>query len=292
MGRLFDRVWSVTVSNLDVSDFKVHFRIEKTLKPEPNKALVEIYNLSEDHREALAELAPGKSVGKKGKKKGQTSPNLKGVIPCRVEAGYTDDGAKQIFLGDLRTCDTERDGADWVTAVTSGDGERAFRTARISQSFGASTPVSTALTSLVKGLGLGTGNLSKVLAALKVGPAQVYARGVVFSGPVVRHLTDLCRSANLEWSIQDGVIQFVDLNKALGERAVVLSSTSGLIGSPNVDGNGVLKAKTLMIPDLRCGRLVTVDAKYVQGTFRIEKIVTEGDSHGQDWGHEIEAKRY
>lgn len=292
MGRLFDRIWSVTVSTLDVSDFRVHFRIEKTLKPEPNKALVEIYNLNSDHRGALGEIVPGARVSKK-KKKGAVSPNLKGVIPVRVEAGYRDDGAQQIFLGDLRTVDSERDGADWITAITSGDGERAYRTARINQAFGPKTPVDVVLRSAVKALGLGAGNLSQVLPALKLnGAATLLTRGMVLTGPVARHLTDLCRSAQLEWSIQDGVVQFTDVGKALSGKAIVLDGAHGLIGSPNVDGDGVLKARTLMIPDLVCGRIVIVDSEQVQGQFRVEKLVTEGDSHGQDWGHEIEAKRY
>jgi hypothetical protein len=292
MGRLFNRVWSVTVSTLDVSDFHVHFRIEKTTKPEPNKALVEIWNLSEDHRGALGEIVPGKRVAKK-KRKGKVSPNLKGVIPVRIEAGYLDDGPQQVFLGDLRTCDSELSSPDWITAITSGDGERAYRTARINQAFGAGTPVPVALKGLVTALGLGPGNIAKVTAGLKLGgTATLLARGVVFSGPVVRHLTDLCRSANLEWSVQDGVVQFVDVGQALAGQAVVLSASTGLIGSPNVDGDGVLKAETLMIPGLGCGRLVIVDSKMVQGQFRVEKIVTEGDSHGKTWGHTIEAKRY
>jgi hypothetical protein len=293
MGRLFDRVWSVTVSTLDVSDFHVHFRIEKTTKPEPNKALVEIWNLSEDHRGALGEIVPGKRVAKKKKKKGQVSPNLTGKIPVRIDAGYRDDGPQQVFLGDLRTCDSEWSAPDWVTAITSGDGERAYRTARINQAFGAGVPAGTALKGLVTALGLGPGNVAQVAAGLKLGgTATLLARGAVFSGPVVRHLTDLCRSANLEWSVQDGVVQFVNLGQALAGKAVVLSAATGLIGSPNVDGDGVLKAECLMIPGLACGRLVIVDSKMVQGQFRVEKIVTEGDSHGKTWGHTIEAKRY
>jgi hypothetical protein len=292
MGALFDRRWSLTVSTLEVDAFAIHFRVEKTIKPEPNKVLIEVNNLNEEHRGMLQELAPGKRVGKK-KGKGRTAPNLKGSVPVRLEAGYKEDGTDLIFLGDLRTVDSELSGPDWITAVTSGDGERAYRTARINQAFGPCTPVRTALAAAVKALGLGTGNLASVAASLQLqGAATVYARGVVLSGSAARALSDICRSANLEWSIQDGVVQFVDLNKALAQKAISLASSTGLIGSPNVDGNGVLKAKTLMIPGLMCGRLVVVDARQIQGQFRVEKIITTGQSHGSDWGHEIEGKRY
>ena len=292
MGRLFDRTWSVTVSTLDVSQFRIHFSITKTLKPEPNKGLVEIYNLSPDHRQQLEELAPGKRVGKK--RKGKTAPNIRGSVPVRIEAGYKDDGPQLIFLGDLHTVDSELNGADWITAVSSGDGMRATRTARINQAFGPKTPADVALRALVKSLGIGEGNLSQVVSQLRLqGTANLLTRGIVFSGPTARMMTDFCRSADLEWSIQDGAVQFVDVGKALAQSALVLSSDSGLIGSPNVDGDGVLKAKTLMLPGLKCGRLVVVKARNVQGNFRVEKITTEGDTHSNDqWYHEIEAKRY
>ena len=293
MGALFDRRWALTVSTLEVDAFAIHFRVEKTIKPEPNKVLIEVYNLNEDHRAQLQELAPGKKVGKVSKRLGLTSPNVKGSIPVRLEAGYKQDGTDLIFLGDLRTVDSEISGPDWITTITSGDGERAFRTARINQAFGPRTPVRTALAAAVKALGLGNGNFQSVASTLQLqGAASVYARGVVLSGSAARALSDICRSANLEWSIQDGVIQFVDLNMALAQKAIQLTSDTGLIGSPNVDGNGVLKAKTLMIPGLTCGRLVVVDSRQIQGQFRVEKIITEGQSHGSDWGHEIEAKRY
>ena len=293
MGALFDRRWNLVVSTLDVSDFAIHFRVEKTIKPEPNKVLIEVYNLDENHRGQIQELAPGKRVGKKARHKGKTSPNVTGRVPVRLEAGYKEDGTSLIFLGDLRTVDSEITGPDWVTAIAAGDGERNFRTARISQAFGYKTPVRTALQAAVTALGLGNGNFAAVASTLQLqGNASVYTRGLVLSGSAAMALNDICRSANLEWSIQDGVVQFVDLNTALAQKAVKLTADTGLIGSPNVDGNGVLKAKLLMVPGLTCGRLVVVDSRQIQGQFRVEKIVTEGHTHGPDWYHEIEAKRY
>ena len=289
---LFDRRYDLTVGTLNLPGFRCHFRIEKTLKPEPNKGLVEVYNLSSDHRGALSQLAPGKRVGKKPARKVVSHAAL-GSIPVRLEAGYKDPGPELIFLGNLRTVDSERQGADWITTIASGDGERAFRTARINQTFGPRTPPDVALRALVRSLGIGDGNLAQVVHDLKFsGTATLLARGLVLSGPTSRMMTDFCRSANLEWSVQDGGLQFVDLNTALSQKAVVLSSGTGMIESPTVDGAGVLKVRTLMIPGLKCGALVVCQGLNVQGNYRVEKITYEGDTHGHDWGCEIEAKRY
>jgi len=293
MTLLFDRQCSLTVSTLALQGFRVHFRIEKTIKPEPNKALIEVWNLTETHRGQLAQLAPGKKIktGKGGRK--GVSPPQAGTIPVRLEAGYKDPGPQLIFLGNLRTVDSERQGADWVTAITSGDGERAFRTARINQAYGPRTPPDVALRALVRTLGIGEGNLAQVVSKLKLqGTATLLTRGMVLSGPTARMMTDFCRSADLEWSVQDGNLQFLDLHQALSQKAIVLTPGSGLIESPNVDGAGVLKCKTLMIPGLKCGAIVVVKAANVQGNYRIEKITYEGDTHGREWGCEIEGKRY
>lgn len=293
MSRLFGRAFELTVSTLALTGFRCKFKIEKALTPEPNKALIEVYNLSAEHRAALQELAPGVATKLgKGKKRGVSKP-LAGRIPVSLSAGYVEPGPELIYLGDLSTCDSEIDNGDWITAIASGDGERAFRTARINQAVGAKTPVTAALKAVVKALGVGDGNLSAVLKNIKLqGKATLLIRGLVMSGPTARVLTDLCRSADLEWSIQDGVIQFVDFGKALAGRAVVLQPGTGLIGSPNADSNGVLNCKSLIVPGLRCGGIVILKSALIEGQFRIEKIVYTGDTHGPDWTAEIWAKRY
>lgn len=291
MSALFERKFALTVGTLDVSDFRCKFRIEKTLKPEPNKALIEIYNLSPAHRAYLAEMAPGKP-SPKGKKASTAKP-LTGAVPCRLECGYEATELEQIFFGDLRTVDSEIDGPDWVTAISSGDGERAYRSARVAQAYGPKVPVSTALKAAVKSLGLGDGNLGSVLSSLKLqGAASVYTRGVVLSGSAARALTDICRSADLEWSVQDGAVQFVNFGQVLSGRSVLLKPGTGLIGSPNVSADGVVNFKSLIIPGLRCGGVVVLKSAMVEGNFRIEKLAYDGDTHGQDWTVEGWGKRY
>lgn len=293
MTQLWNRAFDLTVSTLHLTGFRCKFKVEKTLKPEPNKALIEIYNLSAEHRAFLSDLAPGKAISV-GKKKTKVAKPVTGKVPIRLEAGYEDPGPELIYFGDLRTVDSEIDGGDWVTSISTGDGERAYRTARINQSFGAKTPASTALRAAVKALGIGEGNLSQVVSKLKLqGSASLLARGLVMSGSAARALTDLCRSADLEWSIQDGTIQFVDFGKVLSGQAVVLKPGTGLIGSPNVSADGVMNCKSLIVPGLRCGGMVVLKSSLVEGNFRIEKMAYTGDTHsGSDWCVEIWGKRY
>lgn len=294
---LFGRKWAVTVGTTRITDLDVTFEIEKTLKDEPNTCSLTVYNLSEDQRAALEELNdPGKAVSTLATSKVKIAARkvvTKG-IPVQIEAGYENDGALSLlWLGDLRTAHSHHDGPDWVTVLESGDGEKAWQNARIHVSFGPKTPVLTVLTALVREMGLGEGNLAQVAKTLEVtGTGRLLTRGCVLSGRVQDELGAWCRSADLEYSIVDGAIQFVNRGKALAATAIRLSAETGMIGAPSVDIDGNLKARMLMMPDVRPGRLVVVDAERVKGNYKIEKAKWHGDSAGADWFIEIEAARY
>jgi hypothetical protein len=277
--RLFDRRVTVTVDTIEFTGLDCAFKVEKTLKAQPNTCELSIWNLSEEHQAQLEQL------GKKGKGPATTG------IPCKIDAGYA-DGTSLIWLGDLRTADTVRDGPDWVTHLTSGDGEKAWQNAKLHVSYGPKTSLETALRAMVRALGVGEGNLGKIVSKLKQAGSAIFPHGTVISGPVSRELQAFAQSADLEVSIQDGAIQFVDRGKALAGTALLLNDDTGLIESPTVDNEGVLTAKMLMIPGVRCGGLVTLDAQRIKGTYRIEKAVWSGDTASTDWDITIDAKRY
>jgi len=278
MTELFDRRIRVTVDTIEFTGLDAAFRIEKTLKPQPNTCELTIWNLNEEHQGQLEQLRPKEKQAIKG-------------IPCRIEAGYV-SGTSLLWLGDLRTVQTTREGPDWVTVLTSGDGEKAWKNARMHIGYGPKTSLDTALRAIVRALGVGAGNLSKVVSKLKIAGASHYPSGAVLSGSASRQLADFARSADLEVSVQDGALQFLDKGKALSTTAVRLAPETGLIGSPTVNNEGVLSAQCLIIPDIRVGGLITIDAARVKGTYRIEKATWNGDMSGQDWSIDLEAKRY
>jgi hypothetical protein len=278
---LFKRAATVVIDKIQLAGHRVTFRVEKSLKPEPNTCELAVWNLNEDQRAALEELKPKAQKATRG-------------IPCQIDAGYGDE-TSLIWLGDLRTVDSIREGPDWVTRLTSGDGEKAWKNARVNVSYGPRTPVETVLRALVRALGVGEGNVSKVAAQLKLtGVGKLLTHGTVISGPAARELDAWARSADLEWSIQDGAIQFLDRGKAAAGTALRISAASGMIGSPTVDNEGVLSCQVLIIPDVRPGSLIVMDARRVKGNYRIERAIWDGDTFGgqSPWYIHIEAKRY
>lgn len=275
---LFGRECKVTLDTFAFDALDVEFTVVKTLKPQPNTCELTIYNLNQDHRQQLQQLNPKKNPATSG-------------VPCKIDAGYT-GAVSQIWLGDLRTVQTTREGPDFVTKLTSGDGEQGWQNARMHVSFGAQSSIDTVFRGMAKALGVSEGNLAKVVSRLKIAGSSILSSGIVISGSVATHMTDLARSAGLEVSIQDSALQFLDINKANAGTAVLLSPDTGLVDSPTVDHKGVLTAKTLMIAGLHCGSLVTVDSLFVKGTYRVEKCTWTGQRVGSDWNCEISGHRY
>lgn len=270
--KLSDRRIRVVIDTLEIQFLAMNFRIRKSLKPEPNTADLTVINLNEDHISALEQ---------------------KKTASVLIEAGYM-GGTSTLFLGDLRTALTTTQGADTLTTLSSGDGEKAVKTARtkISIRKGTATPAKV-LEAIAKSLGVGEGNLSQALNTVRsAGIANHFSEGVAISGSAFREMNAICKSLNLTWSIQDKKLQILPLRKALDGQAILLSKSTGMIGSPTVDNDGVLNVTMLMAPDVFPGRKLVLDAQRLKGQYRIESCDYTGDTHGQDWYIQIEAKRY
>ncbi len=256
----------------DVSNLTIAFKVKKTLKPDPNTATVEIYNLAQASRKVLEDASK---------------------LVMRLEAGFVETGTSQIYFGEVRSAWTEWDGPTCKTTIATGDSEKEIQEARIHVPIGPGVPADIALLAIAKAIKVGPGNLAQAVALLKTKGLVLgmFGSGTVISGNAARELTDFCRSARLEWSIQDGKLQILDKSKPLQEKAVLLSPDSGLVGSPSIDFNATskskkggiyVKARSFIIPDLLPGAKVVVDAKSVHGAFRIEEIEYTGETSGGD----------
>jgi hypothetical protein len=293
VSRLFDRRWRVAIDTIEFTELDIEFTVEKHLKAEPNTCTLVIYNLNEEHQSHLESLGFGGKAGSGNKKAfGVQSKKAVTGIPCRIEAGYKELGSQLIWLGDLRTVQTTFDGVDFTTTLTSGDGEKGWQNARIHVPFGPKTPTETALRAIVRALGVGEGNIGKFAHKLKMAGSAVYPAGKTLAGSAQRALMDFARSADLEISIQDSNIQILDRGQALAGEAILLDSEHGLLGSPTVDADGILTADAEMIPDVRCGRIVQMNAKRVKGAYKIAEVTYTGQSAGDDWGVQIRGPRY
>ena len=248
-------------------DFEFMVQRDKTITP--NNIKLTIKGLAKDTRETISQLAGGDGV------------------TVRLEVGYQEN-LGQIFFGVLRKAESWREGGVWLTQISGGDGEKAIRTAKISKTFKKGTKVSEVIRALVKALGVNEGTLNNTLTALEVSGylsgGNAIQKALTVSGDAATALEDFMLSCGFEWSIQDGAF----LAGPRGQAVVpgtgpLLTSRTGLVGTPNLDKDGNVVGKALMHADLIPGKVFRVESDRVTGNFIAKKTKHEGSSQGQEW---------
>lgn len=288
----FSRSATITVGTRQIKNvgqktgLRCRFEVKATLKAsEPNTCDLKIWNLSADTRsevEAVAQEATQITAPPGGSKK---------IVPVQIVAGY-EGHTSTIFLGELRDAQAVRDGSEIVLELTTGDGQDAIVLSRINKGLQRGSTATAAIQAILTAMKVGSGNLQTSAIQSALSGSTIYQRGALLRGNAMDVLSDLCASVGLEVSVQGGVAQFLVQGQPLAGQAYSLSSASGMIETPSVDTKGVLNAKSLMLPGLKAGGPIVMDAESVKGLFRITSLETVGDTHGQEWECRIEGKRY
>ena len=247
---------------------RVTFKVTRSLKKEPNKAEITLYNLKESNRISLQERNQATTL----------------------EAGYVDN-ISQIFSGDLEFAQNKQDGRNWITTLQSADSSAAYKSARVNTSLKGPAALGDALRTAAKALGIGDGNLEETISNGSLrGKLIEFVSGVVLSGKAELNVDKIAKSMGLTWSIQDGQLLFLGPTQFLEARAVKLTPGSGLVGSPEAGEDGVLAVRSLLQPDLLPGQRVQIQNAQIDGFFRIEKTVYIGDTRGREWYADMECK--
>lgn len=266
----YGRVYSLQIGTMLIDELDLSFTAVRTLEKEPNTLELTIYNLSPTRRAQI-----------------QKNP----INTVQLTAGYTSKTGV-IFFGDLREGSSVYEKPDWVTTLSSGDGEKSTQKSRVNKSFGAGTSLTTVLAELAESMpGVSVGNLKQMIARGKLPSGSMeFPEGVTISGNGPRELERIMKSAGLEWSIQDGAFQVLEAAKSLSTTAIVLTPETGVIGSPTLASDGTLNIVTLLNSDIIPGKQLVVTTRMVVGRFRAERVTYKGDTRGRDWYCEIEAK--
>jgi hypothetical protein len=306
---LFRRSFRLTVgdkqfgSEDELRPLSFTFNVQRDRTLTPNNANVLIYNLSEDTRAELEQLSGGFGQGSgtvRAKKLSVTNPKKPkkpkagvafapqdGGVTVRIEAGYG-DRVGQVFFGILRKVSSWRQGPDWLTQISGGDGERSITTAKISRTFPKGTPLTSVVKALVTTLGVGEGGLKNTLAALEVGGflagGRTLPKAITMHGDSATNLEQLMRSVGMGWSVQDGAFYAGPVGTAtVPGTGPLLTPETGLIDTPQIDKFGKVTGKSLLNADLLPGRVFRVESTRVTGNFIVEKTQHTGSSNGQDW---------
>lgn len=241
-----------------IENLRVQFTIEKNNESNPNTSTIKIFNLA---------------------------PATKGLLEAKntkivLSAGYQDT-IETLAIGDVTKVVHETQGPDIISTIEIGDGDKSFRTARIEQNFPAGATTRQVIDALIDASGLQAGSKLGV-------PNSQYANGISLSGLVRDQLTDITRKNELEWSVQNEVLQIIPKTSFTLDSVILLNAASGLIGSPNKTAKGV-EFKSLLQPKLKPGGRVQIESRNLNGIFKVRKVTHDGDSRQGDFLSKCEA---
>lgn len=280
--RLYGRRVSVNVGGLLIATtsartgelkdvLRIKFKVVRSGVKEPNTADIDVYNLRQSNRVALQ----------------------KSGLVVDIEAGYAEN-VSRIFLGGLEHSEIRLDGRDWVVTMQASDGGEAFKSSRVNVSVKGPAQVGDVLKTVADAMGLDLGNVAdKVREGSIRGALTEFTNGIVLSGKAEQQFDKVAKSMGYSWSVQDGQLQLLGPNETVGDQAFLLSTGTGLVGVPEAGEDGLVKARSLLQPEILPGKKVKIEsvgANNINGFYKVEKSTFIGDTGGGDWYVDIEGK--
>jgi hypothetical protein len=232
----------VPESNLDLSAFRFTFKTVQQDVESPNNCAIRVYNLSADTVETI--------------RKGEYSRVV-------LQAGY-DQLYGVIFDGTIKQFRVGRESmTETYLDILAADGDIPYNQAIVN-----------------KTLAAGSAPQDRVNAAVDAmkerGATQGYQmeftggilpRGKVLFGMARAYLRSESQAQGATWNISNGRINIVPLKGYLPGEAVVLSTSTGMIGIPEQTIDG-LRASCLLNPRIVVGGLVKIDNKSINQTIQ------------------------
>lgn len=253
---------------LEKDQLRVKFSVSRGISSSANTFKIDIYNLNESHRNSLG-------------------IELDTVM---LEVGYTPpDGSSNVGIiakGKIRDYQHDRDGADIISTVSCGDGDKAYRRATISKTLPKGTPLSEVVEEVHKemkkeGIAKGEWSFPEKVKNTKL------ERPYSMCGSCTRELDTLGRGYGFYWNIQNETMEIIPGDGYL-PGMILISPETGMIGTPTITDNGI-KVKALIQPNARPNRLVKVESQVLRMNrkgeqYRISEITFSGDNQeGGDW---------
>lgn len=272
-------VFGTNLKGLDLSALHCKFCIKRSSNMTPNCADIRVYNL--DKNTAL-----------------QIKKQFTRVV---VQGGY-DSNYGVIFRGNIKQVIIGRESAtNTFVDLNCGDGDLAYNYAVVNSTVKGGSSMLDQLNQIaapMRSLGTALGNQQPAFQP------TILPRGKTLWGSSRDYLRNLAHQNNLTWSIQDEQIQFVNQRGYARGVSVVLTSKTGMIGTPQQTNIGV-NVVCLLNPLINPGRTIKIDNASVaqlkidlgnpkdpvnlappltaDGVYYALVVEQTGDTRGVDW---------
>ena len=245
---------------LDLSEFRVKFSTYNYDGEAPDYASIRVYNLATDVVNSII-----------------NNPKYSTVT---LAAGYESGNYGNIFTGEIKQFKIgKEDNVTNYLDILASDGDVFYNRGFFQMSFNKGTTPQEQLMGAVEDYNKRTSELALVpgetpFAPLAVDTSPVYSqglynstgiRGKVWVGLIRSPLRNMAANLNLTWSIQNGAIVLSDYQGYAEGTAVVLNSTTGLVGMPEQTDGGI-NCKCLLNPRIRLGGLVQLNNAAINQT--------------------------
>jgi hypothetical protein len=280
----YKRHFSLVVSNsnfngLDLSALRCKFSVKRSSNMTPNCADIRVYNLDQN-----------------------TALLIKKQFTKVVMQGGYDSNFGVIFRGNIKQVILGRESAtDTFIDLNCGDGDLAYNYAIVNSTLAGGSSQASQFN-----------QISQPMAQLGVTPVQnqpafsaaVLPRGKTMWGNSRDYLRNFAAQNGLTWSMQHEQIQFIQQKGYAPGISVVLTSKTGMIGTPQQTSIGV-NVVCLMNPLINPGRTIKIDNASVQalkidlgnpndpvnlappltadGVYYVLVVEQSGDNRGIDW---------
>lgn len=270
-----------TGNGYDLSDLRVVFKIDKKDNQTPANCVLSVYNASPTTRNRFI--------------RGQ-------FTQVYLEAGYGNFITK-IFSGNIkdRRLGTENS-VDIYVEVLAGDGDLGLNFGVVNTTLAAGSSPTDHIDACYQNLsdyGINKGQIDDATD-------YFLPRGKTMFGSTKDQLRYIGFSSGMSLSVQDSALQGLKKSSYLNENIVVLTSKTGLIGSPVLTAEGV-NAKMLLNPQIKIGSRVKISQADVtkeafstdadnnlsdtqaahsiaaDGLYRVTALNHTGDNRGNDW---------
>lgn len=263
---------------LDLSNLRIKFIVKRSDTQTPNMAEIRIYNLEY-----------------------QTEERIKNEFSKVILQGGYEENFGVIFQGNIKQAYRGRENAtDTFLEIIAGDGDLSYNFAVVNTTIAAGSgqgeQINAAVSSMNSG-GVSAGTIGDL-------PPAKLPRGKVMYGMARDYLKQSADTTDKTWSIQDGKVQFVSLKSYLPGEAVVLTSKTGMVGTPTQTNEGI-NVKCLLNPMMKVGGRVKLDNASVarlkidlaqpnsaanipapltnDGVYYVLVIEHQGDTRGTEW---------
>jgi hypothetical protein len=229
-------VSGLNLSGLDLSDLRIKFSVKRSDTATPNTADIRVYNIEE-----------------------QTALRIrKEFTKVLLQGGYQGNHGV-IFQGNIKQVIIGRESAtDTFIDIIAGDGDQAYNFAIVNQTLSKGSTQKNQVDAAVGSMaahGVTAGHMSDT-------PTTQLPRGKVMFGNSRDYLRTIAQTNNSTWSIQNGKVTFVATKSYLPGTAVKISSTTGMVGTPQQTNDGV-NVKVLMNPNINPSGRVQIDTSSI-----------------------------